>query len=198
MSLFIETIKIVDGRFYNLDYHQRRLSETSVAFFGKAPGWDLEEFLDRQKVPDDGFYKCRVTYGSDLVTVDFQPYTIKRVVTLKLVNGGGINYERKFADRRPLERLLRQKESSDDILILRDNMITDTSYANIVFADGEEEWYTPASPLLNGTMRQYLLESGRIREMPMGLKELDNFWKFKLVNAMLGWDAPESHISNIT
>ena len=82
------------------------------------------------------------------------------------------------------------------MLLVRNGMITDTSYSNIVFRR-EGEWITPSFCLLKGTMRQYLLDNGKIREEQIAVKDLPRFEKFKLINAMIGWDGEEVNVSNI-
>lgn len=43
MESFIETIKVLDGRFYNLEYHERRAKVTTLAFWGKPIIWNVEQ-----------------------------------------------------------------------------------------------------------------------------------------------------------
>ena len=59
--------------------------------------------------------------------------------------------------------MLDKKGDCDDILIIRNGLITDMSYANVAFFDGTQ-WLTPRIPLLAGTCRERLLETGPIRE----------------------------------
>ena len=40
MERFIETIKVLDGQFYNLEAHERRARVTAEAFFGKPLAWE--------------------------------------------------------------------------------------------------------------------------------------------------------------
>jgi 4-amino-4-deoxychorismate lyase len=47
-------------------------------------------------------------------------------------------------------------EGCDDIIIVRNGFVTDASYANLIFRKGDE-WFTPATFLLAGTMRAFLL-----------------------------------------
>ena len=63
-------------------------------------------------------------------------------------------------------------------------MVTDSSYANLVFSDGVK-WYTSTSFLLNGTCRQRLLKEGKIEERPIFQKDIPSFGYIGLINAML-------------
>jgi 4-amino-4-deoxychorismate lyase len=75
-------------------------------------------------------------------------------------------------------------------------MITDASYANLVFFDGAT-WITPTSYLLNGTMRQILINQQKIKPAQITLSDITNFEKVKLINSMLGFEGPEISISKI-
>jgi 4-amino-4-deoxychorismate lyase len=72
----------------------------------------------------------------------------------------------------------------DDILIVKDGYITDTSFSNIVFFDGEK-WVTPARPLLRGTMRESLLKRNLIGEENITVDDLNKIKEARLINAML-------------
>jgi 4-amino-4-deoxychorismate lyase len=65
--------------------------------------------------------------------------------------------------------------------------VTDTSIANVAFyKDGL--WFTPKKPLLEGTTRARLLNAGKIIEKDIGVKELKNYSKVALMNAMIDFD----------
>jgi 4-amino-4-deoxychorismate lyase len=66
-------------------------------------------------------------------------------------------------------------------------LIKDCSYTNIVFFDGAN-WYTPESPLLEGTQREKLIQEGIITPKALYVSEVPNFQKFKCINAMIHWD----------
>jgi 4-amino-4-deoxychorismate lyase len=78
------------------------------------------------------------------------------IESLKLVEDNTISYRHKYSDRSHLLELMNMRGDCDDILIVKDGYITDTSFSNIVFFDGDK-WVTPARPLLRGTMRESLL-----------------------------------------
>lgn len=181
--LFIETIKVKDGIFYNLPLHIARLSRTAIHFFGSAPLLDLSEDLIPE-VLRVGLVKCRVTYGLQIVSIEFEPYSFRKISSLTLVEDNTIDYAYKSVDRDSLNELYSRKASGDDVLIVRNELITDTSYANVVFKN-EDGFYTPKSYLLGGVKRQYLLEKGIIREVEVNLDNLMSFSKLYLINAMI-------------
>jgi 4-amino-4-deoxychorismate lyase len=71
-----------------------------------------------------------------------------------------------------------------DVLIVKNGLITDTSFANIAFSDGNK-WYTPDTPLLKGTQRAYYLAQGILTERRISPADLRGFTKARLINAML-------------
>jgi 4-amino-4-deoxychorismate lyase len=83
-----------------------------------------------------------------------------------------------------LLELLAKRGDCDDILIVKNGYITDTSFSNIVFFDGDK-WVTPARPLLRGTMRESLLKTNYIEETDILVNDLKKFTIARLVNAML-------------
>ena len=78
------------------------------------------------------------------------------------------------ADRTEINKLYHQKGNFDDILIVKNNLITYTSICNIVLYDGTK-YYTPALPLLKGTMRQCLIDKRIIFEDEINLNNIKLF-----------------------
>jgi 4-amino-4-deoxychorismate lyase len=196
MSLFLESIKLVDGNFLNLFYHEQRMMRSLHAMCGADEAIDLEKFLAELDFPKQGVYKCRMEYDEHIRQVEFLPYQPKVVNSLKIVESDRISYEYKFKDRSKLEKMFEDREACDDILIVKKGKVTDTSYANIVFRKANH-WYTPWSALLKGTMRQQLLEQNRIEEQEIQVEDIQSFDSFKLINAMLEFNAPEIEVSQI-
>jgi 4-amino-4-deoxychorismate lyase len=195
MSLLIETIKVVDGKFRNLFYHEQRMIRSLERLCGTEDDFILEEFLAELTVPQQGVYKCRIVYDDLKRDVEFLPYEIRPVKKLKIVESN-ISYEFKYTDRKQIEKLFEQREECDDILIVKKGEVTDTSYANVIFRR-DNEWITPWSPLLKGTMRQKLIEDNKIIAEKILMEDLPAFKSVKLINAMLEFDGPEIDVSNI-
>jgi 4-amino-4-deoxychorismate lyase len=196
MSLLIETIKLVDGNFCNLFHHEQRMIRSLEMLCGVEEDIILDKFLSELSIPRQGVFKCRIVYDDQTKEVEFIPYKLRKVNTLKIVENDRINYEFKYADRRQIDKLFEDRESCDDILIVKKGEVTDTSYANIVFRRGQE-WVTPWSPLLKGTMRQKLIDDNKIIPEKIRLEDITSFQSFKLINAMLEFDAPEIDVTNI-
>lgn len=187
MYRLFETIRIEDGVPQHLAWHQARMEEAYKRSF-RRPGAPL--LTDVLQVPDgfrDGTVKCRFLYDRSGYAAEFLVYTPRKIRSLKLVNGDHLTYSMKYTDRRSLEELLQQRGDCDDILIVQNGRITDTSYTNIVLFDGER-WMTPEAPLLPGTCRARLLSEGRIAGAHIATADLRKYQVFRLINAMLPFD----------
>ena len=157
---------------------------------------DLEALLTVPLECLSGIFKCRVSYDHFIHKIEFEKYKIRKTKTLQLVIADNIDYSHKFSDRSLFERL-KKSTDADEILIVKNEKITDTSFSNIVFFD-EKKWITPDSPLLKGTRRQELLDKGIIHERKILTIDLRKFKKAKLINAMLDLEeSPEIEMKNI-
>jgi 4-amino-4-deoxychorismate lyase len=196
MSLLIETIKLLDGKFHNLFYHEQRMLRSLEMLCGSEEDIDLEQFLTSLDFPRDGLHKCRITYDDARREVEFMPYSPKTVNTLRMVESDRISYDFKYADRKKIDRLFEEREDCDDILIIRKGLVTDSSYANIVFRKGTD-FFTPWSPLLKGTQRQKLIDENKVVPEQIKAEDIRSFDTFKLINAMLEFDGPEVDVKHI-
>jgi 4-amino-4-deoxychorismate lyase len=183
MSRLFESIRIVDGFAYHLDHHTARLNRSRRELFGCV---DVIELNDVIHIPPDlgkGVYKCRVIYAEGIEQIEFVPYQRRDIKTLTLVECDSIEYTHKFVDRQCIESLFNGIRT-DDILIVKHGYVTDASFANVVFYDGTK-WVTPSTPLLHGTARTRLLESGTIVADEIRKADLKHFKNAALINAML-------------
>lgn len=196
MSRLIESIRLEDGMFHNLEGHEHRMDDSIRTLYKTQKEFQLKHIVKESLVPAKGLFKCRIVYDHKNCDISYAPYTMRVISSLKLREHNEISYPHKFADRSELEHLFQLRDWCDDVLIIKNGMVTDTSYANIVFKSGKE-WVTPATCLLKGTMRQHLLNTGQIKEAKVSVKDIHHFEKFKLINAMLGWHSAETDISSI-
>lgn len=182
-ALFVETIRVCRGVPQNLSYHQSRMDKTAANFF---PDTHLPPLADVVNRPfPDGLLKLRVLYGSGgIVSSQCDPYNIRSIKTLKVVDGGDVDYSFKFADRSRLNQLKALAYGCDDVIIVKNGLVTDTSYTNIAISDGND-WLTPRLPLLKGTRRAQLLDSGVIVEASITVDDLMSAVSLRLFNAMI-------------
>ena len=196
MSLLIESIRLENGRFHRLQYHQARVNNAFAELYPSETPISLSSSLTKDKYPKSGLFKCRVLYNSGIQSVEFIPYVPKDPKTLKIIHNNEIEYNHKFEDRSKINTLFEERQYCDDILIVKNGFVTDSSYSNIIFFDGYQ-WVTPNSPLLKGTMRQMLLDAAEVKPRPITLQDIPSFKSFRLINAMLGFDGPEIEVSGI-
>jgi 4-amino-4-deoxychorismate lyase len=196
MSLLFETIKVVNRMLVDVKYHNDRLNRTRRALFNATDQWDLAALIPIPDIDPLIKYKCKVLYEERIDHLEFIPYIIKPVRSLELVECPDLEYSYKFTDRERLS-LLKGKQQSDDIIVVKNNWITDCSYANIVFFDGEK-WITPSTPLLRGTKRQRYLDEKRIVEQEILVSDVKLFSKARIINAMIDLeDCPDIQIDDI-
>jgi 4-amino-4-deoxychorismate lyase len=180
---FLETIKALDGVCYHLEYHQKRL-EGVLHSLGSLKIHRLSSLLCP---PKKGLFRCRILYDVEKIEISYIPYIKREVKSLKVIDANEIEYANKYADRTALDKLFMKKEGCDDILIVQNGFVRDTSIANIAFFDGEQ-WFTPKEPLLLGTTRRRLLDESKIVESEIRVEDIKQFKKVALMNAMIDFD----------
>ena len=181
---FIETIKVINGIFYHLDQHIMRIDRTSQHFYGKPIVIDFERLIIPKEV-NQGIVKCRIIYGAKVHSVKFTPYTMPNIRTVMLIADDDIDYKYKYEDRSALNTLFSMRDKCDDILIIKDGVITDASFSNVVFKDPHGKLYTPSSPLLKGTKRAQLISEKRITERKIRVDDIPSYDGCYLINAMI-------------
>lgn len=182
MSQFIESIRIEDKKPYLLDFHQKRVNET-FKNFGAQGSLDLDKLFKALEHDEDGMYKWRVVYALDRTyRSQVIPYAFPNISDFQLVVNNTLDYAFKFEDRNIFQQMLDNAEG-EEIIIVKNNHITDTSYANLLFLKGKQ-WYTPSTYLLNGVQRQYLLKKKKIKEVEITLDDISEYSHFQIINAM--------------
>lgn len=137
-------------------------------------------------IPDafsKGLVKCRILYDKNVRDVDFTHYSIRKIRKLCTVQNDNISYSHKFADRPELDKLYHLKGHADEIIIIKNGLITDAYYYNIVM-ERNGRLFTPALPLLQGTRRASLLEKGKIEPIDIPIDLIYDYDALYLVNAL--------------
>ena len=168
----------------NMEYHLKRLNRTRENFWSGCRKIEANELI--KNIPSsNSLQKLRVTYNENIITRDISPYIRKNIETLAIVESNTVDYTWKSTNREVLTLLRAQAPSyADEVIIIKNGYVTDTSYTNICFFDGKE-WFTPDTPLLRGTMRKFLLDKGVIRETKIQKTDIRHFQKVSLINAMM-------------
>ncbi len=183
MCLFIETIRVEEGRMPFLDAHLDRVRRTRQQFWGSSTEVTAADLAS--VVEPHGLCKLRFVYdATQLYDLSCTPYVRRAVGSLQLVEGGAVSYAYKQADRTALDQLRARRDNYDEVLIVKDGFVTDTSYTNVAFYDGRR-WVTPHTPLLAGTRRARLLRQGRLTEAPVTPADIPVYTHVALFNAMV-------------
>ena len=180
MCLLLETIKLENGKLANLEYHQQRFDWARQQYTEVQP-LKLKEIIDIPEHAGKGLFRCRITYGKTIEKIEFIPYQFREIRSLKVVHDDSIDYTYKYADRSHLQKLFDQREDCDDIIIVKNEKVTDSFTGNLLFHDGSK-WITPDQPLLKGTQRQYLLDTKQIIEKQLLFKDIFNYRVVGIIN----------------
>lgn len=185
MYRFFESICIRDGMIRDPQAHLRRIGRTVVHFYGNFDACLFWPRFELTPFPPEGKYKWRLVYDRrGIFHAEIKPYTMRNIRMLRMVNGDDLDYSFKFLDRTRIDDLFALKGRADDILIVKNGYITDSSYANVILWDGLA-WWTPDRPLLAGTQREKLLNEGLIRERPIPAADIRAYKKIKMINALI-------------
>lgn len=187
MCQLFETIKLQDGKLFNLEYHNYRMNLTRKNLFSSKNEIQLNEYLGKIFLPDRGLYKIKVIYKDKIINTEIEKYNFKKIESLKLIEDNEIDYSYKYVDRQNLNNLLSKKGKCSDILIIKNKLVTDTSYSNVIFFDGNK-WFTPAHPLLSGTKRKRLIDENKIVEVEIKKNDLKLFKKLRMINAFMDFE----------
>ena len=196
MFPLFESLCVQDGKLLNSQWHENRFQTSYNQYYGIPAPFFLLEGLNIPNNFSKGRVKLRIRYNQKDRIFHFEHYQTQKIESLQLVYTEELDYSYKYTERENLNALFAQKGKSDDVLIVIKGRITDSSYANVVFFDGNE-WWTPNHPLLKGTCRARLLSQGIIKEILLEVNDLKNFKGLKLINAMRDMDQPIIPIENL-
>ena len=181
---YFETIKCDDKEVYNLNYHEKRIANT----IGKNIN-----LLDYIYPPNNQLLKCKVIYNEDeIIDVAFDIYNKRDLRVFKIITDNEIEYKYKYKNRDTLNYLFSQKDTADEIIIIKNNLITDTTIANIAILI-DDQWYTPKTPLLPGTTRQRYIDNGILKEKNIDINTFKKAKKIALLNAMIDFDVIDDY-----
>jgi len=180
---------------YNLPFHQVRFERTQKDLFGIKSHLQLRNEIDIPKRHRAGLVKCRIIYDETIQNIEFEHYHLKNIQTLKLVDFSD-SYTYKYEDRKSLDLAYRKKEECDDVILIKEDYVTDSYYGNLAFKKGDT-WYTPKHCLLKGTRREQLLRQDRIHIKKIRASELGTYSHVSLFNAMIPFKQIKLQIKNI-
>ena len=173
---YFETIKCFDEEVFYLEYHQKRIAKTV------GLNINLQEYI---YPPSAKLLKCKVIYNEDgIIDIVYDEYAAREIKTFKFIFNDDIVYRYKSTIREDIDNLFNQKDNKDEVIIVKNGLITDTSIANIAIYDGIN-WITPRLPLLEGTTRSRLIDNKILIQKDITVKEFMKAKKIALMNAMV-------------
>lgn len=186
MPQFIESIKIQHQELHHSDLHQKRVLETFHHF--KQPcRLNIEALYKQLNFNKKGLYKWRLIYNlNNDISSEIQEYHPPLVNGFELVTDDTLFYPYKALDRTSLNELKHSSKASE-VIIIRNNCITDTSFSNLLFFK-KKQWFTPEDYLLNGVQRQFLLSKNLIKTAKITTETIANYSHFLIINAMNTFD----------
>ena len=196
MCRFIESIQLNDNEFKCLDLHQERIRLAMADYYPGVKTFDLTDTLSKSPFPSKGCFKCRIVYDTKIRLLEFIPYVKREIHSLRLVEVDIESVPYKKEDRSLMNAAFALRGDCDDIIMVKNGLLTDTSYTNIAFFDGTY-WYTPRLPLVYGIKRSQLIKEGQLIEKDITVVDLVNFNRVSLFNAMNEFGSIELDISLI-
>jgi 4-amino-4-deoxychorismate lyase len=187
MYHLVESVRIENRQLHHIELHNQRLNRGIKQLFGINKKICLENIIDIPPDLTNNRYKCRVTVSSERLNVNIVPYVQREIKTLKIVHNNEIDYTFKTENRQQLDAVYEKRNGCDDIIIIKNNYVTDSWAANILLFDGTD-WITPDTPLLEGIQREYLLSQNFIKMHRVIVSDLIFFQKIKLINAMIDFE----------
>ncbi|MDN5104775.1 aminotransferase class IV family protein [Aliarcobacter butzleri] len=176
---YFETIKCEDFEVFNLDCHQKRVANTI------GLNINLQEYINPIS---EELLRCKLIYDENgVVDVLYFPYKKREIKSFKIIFDNKIEYSKKYLNRAKLDELYEKRDDCDEVIIIKDGIVTDTTIANIAIFY-ENLWITSKNCLLGGTTRARLLEEKKLLEKDITLDMLKNTSKVALMNAMIGFD----------
>jgi 4-amino-4-deoxychorismate lyase len=176
---YFETIKCEDFEVFNLDYHQKRVANTI------GLNINLQEYINPIS---EELLRCKLIYDeNEVVDVLYFPYKKREIKSFKIIFDNEIEYLKKYLNRAKLDELYEKRDDCDEVIIIKNEIVTDTTIANIAIFY-ENSWITSKNCLLGGTTRARLLEEKKLLEKDITLDMLKNASKVALMNAMIGFD----------
>jgi len=182
---FIETFLIKNGKIQNFKYHLKRMEKTAKYFKFQVPSSEFQV--------KNGDWRVRVTYNQfGIQNIEYFPIKKREFKKFKLININ-FDYSFKYKNRNSFSTLHSQFYINyDEFILIKNNLITDTTISNLAFFTGSE-WLTPKYPLLQGTKRAELIDKGILKEANIHKYDLPYFKKIAMLNAIIGFQEIEDY-----
>ena len=187
---FIETLLVKNGKIQNLEYHLKRMEKTAKFF-----KWKMEngkwKIINKWKM-ENKQWRVRVTYNQfGIQNIEYFPIKEREFKRFKVMEID-FDYSFKYKNRNSFSLLPSSSYLYDQFILIKNNLITDTTISNLAFFTGSE-WLTPKYPLLKGTKRAELIDKGILKEANIHKYDLPYFKKIAMLNAIIGFQEIEDY-----
>lgn len=184
--------------YFLMDYHLRRLAD-SADYFGYEVHIDNVREQMIARIPDfrGASMRVRLLVASDgRPNIQAEPLDepeenrpLRICLAPNPVNSTDIFLYHKTTCRRAYEEARQACPDYDDVLLWNEREeITESSVANVVARIGSDLFTPPRdSGLLAGTFREWLLNTGRIKERVLRIPDLQKCSKIFLINSVRKW-----------
>lgn len=193
----IESMRLEDGRVPRLEYHAKRLAASAETFDYKRADLTaaVGSYMEKMDI-SEGLYKLRVTQNrpGELV-LSHTPIDDRK-------EGSAILYDEpikappEFIENKTTVRYHYKMPNDDFNIVLYYNeqqQLTEFNIGNIVISENDK-FYTPSEQtgILNGVMRQSLLDDGTIEEKDYSVDDFIEKYKngrisLFMINSVRGW-----------
>ena len=140
----------------------------------------------------NGEWRVRITYNQwGIQNIEYFPIKERKFKKFKVIEIE-FDYSFKYKNRSFFTFHSSLLTSFDEFILIKNNLITDTTISNLAFFTGKE-WLTPKYPLLKGTKRAELIEKGILKEANIHKYDLKHFKKIAMLNAIIGFKEIEDY-----
>ena len=183
MFPLFESICVENYQIKLSEFHQKRMDNSYLKLFNVKNKWSIKKIFESLKIESNQKYKLRINYSQSKYSISLNKYFKKKISSLQCLELNDYSYDLKYTDRSIIDKNYKLKSLSDDILIIKNGFVTDSSYCNIVFFDGLS-WVTPKFPLLKGVQRNFLLKNKKIFKKKIKVSDISKYKSFVLINSM--------------
>ena len=183
MFPLFESICVENYQIKLSEFHQKRMDNSYLKLFNVKNKWSIKKIFESLKIESKNKYKLRINYSQSKYSISLNKYFKKKIRSLQCLELNDYSYDLKYTDRSIIDKNYKLKSLSDDILIIKNGLVTDSSYCNIVFFDGLS-WVTPKYPLLKGVQRNFLLKNKIIFKKKIKVSDISKYKSFVLINSM--------------
>ena len=191
MFPLFESICVENYQIKLSEFHQKRMDNSYLKLFNVKNKWSIKKIFESLKIESNQKYKLRINYSQSKYSISLKKYFKKKIRSLQCLELNDYSYDLKYTDRSIIDKNYKLKSLSDDILIIKNGLVTDSSYCNIVFFDGLS-WVTPKYPLLKGVQRNFLLKNKIIFKKKIKVSDISKYKSFVLINSMIEFNTNDA------